>query len=745
MPDLIQFATWPGVKAVAACTYVCGHGITPGKAVLTSYPQDDAPQEYGTLHFTDGVRKFTVPACKVDSVTPQMGPGGTTFTLEILDERWSWAFGGIDGHYNQKDGRGKLVPWTIRSPQELALLCLKAMKVTRYDIRALPKGLSRKDGKNVERYLKTGENFPQTLTNPETFWDHIPPAQALAQLADFYGLRVIYQPNAAKVILAYPGKGKDFPNLPYESIGGTIDGPEAPAFVGVVGAPVKFQSRFLLEAVGEDWDGEILPIEDLSYAPTGNDVKAVFEVRKTGDDTDKGASFFFKVTFAGGKGDNFQYFRTEPFGNYVDKFQRIVGYANASDFISKYSKWELITTGDDAVIRITAKTTDLVEVSTLEYEVGVNRPCKWNAVIPIVKPENKKERWNDCKPPFFPTVRATNRLSYEQSKQLAAKSVFRYYRIMNRDAHDKGQIDKPGRPIEIAQWGKILRRQQIVLLNSKVEQVKPAPRIAGAGGGQAAPAVAGFGALPDFYNGYSRDQPNTVAGSVWKKIGAVNWLWDSRDPNAVGPNTDPEKRVFVDFDIDPVEQIVRFAEPVFYFGGDAPGGITRQPSLVLECGHYVLDPETNVPIRWLETLRVLGGTAPVQWQVREDVSVGVVGVYGPQDKLVGTDYLDLADARGRAGYYLRGMAAQYKITGGESRQYIGIVPHDPDGFCQQVSVTVGDSGPTTIVSGNTEFHPAIPPYPARRRAELLPADKAGAAANLAERDFLLGPLPPGMR
>jgi hypothetical protein len=140
-------------------------------------------------------------------------------------------------------------------------------------------------------------------------------------------------------------------------------------------------------------------------------------------------------------------------------------------------------------------------------------------------------------------------------------------------------------------------------------------------------------------------------------------------------------------------------------------------------------------------MRVPGGTGPTQWVHRDDVQVGVIGVYAEKDKFLQHEFADVADAKSRIGYYLRGQALNYRLKGGETRQYVGIIPHDPDGYTQQVSLIVGESGATTIVSANTEHNPVIPPYPARRRAESLPPNKAAAAANKAEWDLMFEAAP----
>lgn len=747
-------ASWPGALGVESCQYTCSHGISPGRFVLTTLAQDRPPAEFGNLVLSDGARRLVVRGCKIDRVTPRWTPEGTVYTLEGLDERWQWpSFGGITGHYNAKDDRGKLIPWTIRAPGELAAICFRALGV-RNGRFVLPPGLTRAAGANLDRYLRLGENFPQSLTNPEVVWEHTPPAVALAQLADLYGCRVIYQPAAARVLVAPLGTGKPFPNLPFESIGATVAAPAAPKAVGAFGAPVKFQLRFLLEAVGKEWDGSYVPINQLSYAPAmGAARPQISQVRYT---TGTVNPLLVKLSFVPPGTKERATFTGQRTGGTV---AQILG-GIAADLLAKpqvAANVGIKYDGANALV-FTGK-------GTIQFEVLAANPAdpSVNAfVAELVRPAQDPQRrsWAQQNPQQFFGVQPTDRLSYTEAKALALESVFRCYRVLNRDPHDLGPRDRPGRAYDLPKIGRVKRRQQFVLQPTMVAQVEPRPRVPGAVNkgallfgdpppagffGRAARAVGAagvannpaLGVLPEFYDGYSRDAAAVVTGSVFKYIGYVNWLFAFEDAQKEQWNTEPNARVFVPFQIDPQKQLVTFDEAVYYWQ-HVGGGNTevREPDLTLETGAYILHEETSQPVRWEELVPIKNGAAPVEWAHREDVSVGVIAVYGPQNKIVGYEYRDLADATARARYYLVGQASKYQITGGETRSYIGIVPHDPDGYCQQASWSVGPTGATTEVSGNTEHHPVLAPYPARRRAENLPPNAAAAAANAAEKALL---------
>lgn len=733
---LIQNASWPGVVLVETCEYVAQHGITPGRAILTTYPQTARPLEFGDLVFTDGLRTFTLYDCKVDKVDATRGPQGDTYTIEIVDRRWRWAFGGVSGNYNQKDDRGKLVPWSIRSPQELAAICLKEMG-ERNPVVILPPGLPRAAGANLDKYLKVGQNFPQTLTNPECVWDHTVPAQALARLVENWGCRIIYQPVKDRVLITPLGKGSRFPNLPSELIAANVEQTAAPKYVACFSTdPILFQIRFFLEAVGREWDHSYLPIDELSYAPI--DIKKVQKSQIVRYFSSTGLGLLVNLEWVDKAGDTHArtVFVSQGDGGGTDAGKLDVARARFLGFPDVAAAFVLERFSGPEALRFTSR------VVNQPFSLQVFDPdgnATWCGVVLLQKGGNGlKGTWNNCPPPFE-NVQATDRLSFTEAQGLAQDSVLRCFRIVNKDLHAKEKGVK-GRPITLPIVGKIKRRQQFVLTDTKVDQVAPAPRIPGAAnkGGAAGVnlpgVIPGGGVLPEFYNGYSRGQGATVTGSIWKNLSGTTvnyWL----APGAT-ENTDPTERVFVDFGVDAKEQLIKFNSPVFKYAPGAGGGAYLEvPELILETGVYVLGDETNQFVKWEQFLRILNGTGPTEWFPREDMKVGVALRYDGEGRVVKTDYDGVQDANQRAGYYMRGIGTKYQIKGGEIRQFIGIVPHDLDGYCQQISASIGGGGPTTRLGGNTEFYPSIATYPARRRAENLPPDKSAALANQAERQW----------
>jgi hypothetical protein len=723
---IFQHVSWPGVAAVESCRGTVGHGVGPAAFTLTTYPQAARPAEFGDLLLGDGSHPPVVLRdCKVDRVTAQAGPAGQTYTLVILDRRWRWAGGAISGRYNQLDPRGKMVPWSIRSPAELCRLCLDAAGEVGYTL-DVPDGVPRRAGADLDRYLRLGEAFPQSLTNPPVVWDYTPPMGALAPLAESFGCRVIFQPVKNRVHVGPAGKGELPPPGLYEAFSPSLDAPETPSAVAVAGAPVRIQCRLKLEAVGREWDGEFLPINQLSYAPESSAVQQSVTVTYTGsgDPTSLGVNF----TFAAGTADEKTASILATDATVATKLATLVSKINAHATASKY-----VTASTAAqVLTVTAKSAGKAFDLTAD---AIDLPAGETWVAAVVASPVPVKSWRMCPPPNFAAVRATERLSRREAIDLARQFVWRAYRVKAVNP----ETGKP--PLELPWYGEVRRRQQLLLQPTKVEQVRPMPRdkdgrekgsIPLDVGSDPAFATLMGGVMPDFYDGYSRDQPATVTGSVAARIGSV--LWEL----GAGGNTARTAKVYVPFTVDAARQLVLFAEPVFreaILAGTF--SCVDEPDLTLETSVLVTHPDSGAVARWDQERLALGGRGAVEWHAREDVQVSVLGQYDPTDnELIAWTFEGLVeDARPRARHYLTRLAERHRLAGGEVRQYIGCVPVDLSGLVQQVTWSFG-GGATTVVGINSEHDPWVPDYPERRIRENLPPDKAAAQASRLEQAFV---------
>jgi hypothetical protein len=189
-----------------------------------------------------------------------------------------------------------------------------------------------------------------------------------------------------------------------------------------------------------------------------------------------------------------------------------------------------------------------------------------------------KKPWRYVFGPSFTKFPATDRLTSDQVFEHARNTVYKCYRLVNVDPGDWNKPLKiPGTAIEI------VRREQVVLEDCRVEQIQPAApdeRILDADGQKL---------IKHYYNGFRRDKPAACFGSYF--VGSTGNL------HAVNKvvNTSHSKEISVGFSIDPTWQVLTFDDYVFTVRKD--GGVAPA-EVVLECACTIRDATTNQVIRY---------------------------------------------------------------------------------------------------------------------------------------------------
>lgn len=724
---LIPNVSWPGITSgVQRFQYDCVHGITPNAALVITNPLNSPPDGFGTLVWSDGKMGGALRDCKVKRMTASFSGSGYVWTMEILDRRWQWANGTFPnggGRYNQIDPNGKLIPWTIRSPIELAQLCLQAMGETSFRIEGLPTGLSTNDAKGVTKYLETGQNYPLTAANPPVNWEGVPPAIALSELCDRYGCRVIFQPFQDRVLIARLGDGLALePNGSLAQASLSVTAPETPISVGVYGAPSQYQMRLALEPVALEWDGKnhYVPLDLVSYAPTPATIAQKQIVDCTVAPSFDAASMNITISINGN-----DYTDNGIAALYQTLLRRQAGPNNGV----------VITNPSSTVIRVTGADTQPFSVQCRNFagstprsrfDARIVQPCAFLA------PD-----WTKAIPPTLPGIKSTDRLSLYEARQLAYKSVWRAFRVMDEDvqfAHANAAsrilgIKTPYKPIIVPGYGKIRDRRQLTISGYKVEQVIPSPRLFDfrAAQGAVQQGTLGGGILPEYYNGIARNQTARVYGQYCRTIGS-SVAWNTRG----NVNTPPMSLLKVDFQVDPFSQVIIFNEPIYRIGDLGGQSAYLDPHLVLECAVTVRDPITWTEIRPSWVVPLIDGVGLPEFTTKEDVIVNVIGTYNTQtNQLTGiTSNPEDADAPLRAQAYVNAMAAKYQTTASQQQKWNGIMKIDPDGVIQQVTFSIGPEGIFTQASTNSEFSTYLPSYSARRNRENLAANPDAVLANI---------------
>lgn len=253
---LFQFA---GTQALFSGSFTLATGISPSVCNLDVAPGSSSLR-IGPLVLRYGSTMMTWSDCIVDAVESRVDESGfITWSVSILDRRWKWrGLGKISGQYNTRTN-GVMIESTRKSAKKLVELCLNEMKERNYDIAAVP-----------------------TTIYPEVDWDYEAPAEALASLCDDLGLVVVLD-NRDTVRIMAKGQGPLLPRTGSEvSYSQTVNAPEVPSEVIVVGGQTRYVAGWKLEAVGVEADGAIKPIDELSYKPADGwstvDIKTFFQV-----------------------------------------------------------------------------------------------------------------------------------------------------------------------------------------------------------------------------------------------------------------------------------------------------------------------------------------------------------------------------------------------------------------------------------------------------------------------------------
>ncbi len=240
-----SYATYPGVQNVLGASYTLTHGITPSVVSFQIAPQTQDIAAIGPVVFYHGALTLTLLDCKADQASMVRGTDGTLVAFTAADRRWRWKFGEIYGTYNQLDSDGKVIPDSEKTPQQLAQLLLDAMGESA-DVSQIPNN-----------------------ARPPVDWVGANPAEELADLLESFGMVVVLGITGA-VSLLPQGVGAALPVNEYlieQEI--SSNPPEMPAQIRVLGAPVRYQARLLLEPVGYEISGALKHIDDLSYKPAG--------------------------------------------------------------------------------------------------------------------------------------------------------------------------------------------------------------------------------------------------------------------------------------------------------------------------------------------------------------------------------------------------------------------------------------------------------------------------------------------
>lgn len=242
-------ASYPGISQIVDCFGTTTLGVYPDTAIVRFLPQVNTPVANGNLVWQQGAQVVQWTNAHLDFTSIQGDQkNGWITSARIQDRRVWWRFTEINGVYNEREPGGDLISSREKTPQQLATLLLDAMGESGYDVSALPNN---------------------TDDRPFVNWVGANAAFELGRLCRERGCDVALQHSTNTVKIVQLGVGSSLPSTYVQSVDFGVDIGEVPEIFKVYTAPVLFQCKLKLEAYGYDTDGELKPIDDLSFKPTG--------------------------------------------------------------------------------------------------------------------------------------------------------------------------------------------------------------------------------------------------------------------------------------------------------------------------------------------------------------------------------------------------------------------------------------------------------------------------------------------
>lgn len=250
-----------GIDGLISGGFSLTHGIAPSLCEIIVAPSQKnlkAPV-VGTLQLKYGGLNLKFPDACVVELEPEIGRDGREmWRITLADTRWRWRFPVISGEYNIRttDQQIKDAPRvklrSKKSARELAKLLAAKLKIRQPDLRTFP-----------------DDAFP------EVRWDYSRADQALGNLCELYGLRVVLNAGNA-VTFPKQGEGKQLPESDDATdASATFEAMKRPPSITWAGGPDIYQVDFELEPVAREVNGDYVELDKVSYTPRGSGWRAV--------------------------------------------------------------------------------------------------------------------------------------------------------------------------------------------------------------------------------------------------------------------------------------------------------------------------------------------------------------------------------------------------------------------------------------------------------------------------------------
>ena len=243
--------TFSGITDPKSGIYSQSHGTDPERIELKFTAQTANIATGGTVTFSYNGNNVILPNCKVDQGIFSFNEQGFIERAILFDRRWRWRhYEKVSIHFNESlpDNKGYR-PITEKAPRDILSALFDLIGEPTADVSLVP---------NTSR--------------PEIAVECVDVVDVIDDICQTLGCRVILGYNTDAVTVVPINNGTALPNDSTVSrVSVSWNPPEVPRYIQVRFGPTIYQTRFDTEPVGPETlknDNEIVPIDDLSYAPT---------------------------------------------------------------------------------------------------------------------------------------------------------------------------------------------------------------------------------------------------------------------------------------------------------------------------------------------------------------------------------------------------------------------------------------------------------------------------------------------
>ena len=243
----------PGLSYPLNATAVLLRGPSPSRILGLAAQQATVTSPVGTLSLHSNGSYYHFPGAASVSYHVRQSMrrhGEPVLSVSYEDRRWKWRYASVSGCFNERLPNCSIKfspthPGYRRNARELFTFVLNAAGDGTADVSSVPSNIY-----------------------PRCEWHDEPCDEALAQLCAACRCTIVLD-SSNQIRVVREGVGLPLPAGQVTHPVTTMRIGALPDAVAIGCGPTRFQSKFLLEAVGLDDDGSIKKINELSYAPSG--------------------------------------------------------------------------------------------------------------------------------------------------------------------------------------------------------------------------------------------------------------------------------------------------------------------------------------------------------------------------------------------------------------------------------------------------------------------------------------------